>query len=184
MGEAMGAVAVAPLRIGVTGSREFADRDMIEAALIAAHYRARPHNGLILVHGMCDPRHPDTGRMIPWATARKMSWEVQGRYYGADWLADWCAVSMTGTLRWEIKRLPADWEALCRPECKPGHRRRKGRGPEYCPAAGNYRNQEGIIDPGLDELLAFYKRGAANIGTSDCVRRAKRAGIKVEPFTA
>jgi len=175
---------LAPLRIGVTGSREFAARDLIRDALIAAHDRARPHHGHVLVHGQCDPRHPDTGRMIPWGTARRMSWEVQGRYLGADWLADWCAITMLGQIRWTVERHPARWDAPCRPECRPGHRRSRGRGPEYCPAAGNYRNQEQVIDPGLDELLAFYRRGAANVGTADCVRRATRAGIKVESVTA
>lgn len=175
---------VTPLRIGVTGSREFGGPALIAASLVAAHARARPHDGHILVHGQCDPRHPDTGRMIPWATARRVSWEVQRRYLGADWLAVQAALDMHDRIKWEIESHPADWEAPCRPWCRPGHRRRRGRGPEYCPAAGNYRNQVGIIDPGLDELLAFYKRGAANVGTSDCVRRAGRAGIKVEPCTA
>jgi len=173
-----------PLRIGVTGSREFGSPALITADLLSAHDRARPHDGHILVQGMCDPRHPDTGRKIPWATARRMSWEVQGRYLGADWLAVWAALNMSDLLKWEIESHPADWEAPCRPECRPGHRRRQGRGPEYCPAAGNYRNQEGIIDPGLDELLAFLKIGAANTGTSDCMRRAGKARILVHRSAA
>jgi len=109
---------------------------------------------------------------------------VQGRYLGADWLAVWAALNMSDLLKWEIESHPADWEAPCRPECRPGHRRRQGRGPEYCPAAGNYRNQEGIIDPGLDELLAFLKIGAANTGTSDCMRRAGKARILVHRSAA
>jgi hypothetical protein len=169
-----------PLRVGVTGSRFFSSVPVIRCALLQARSLASPGQPGILIHGQCDPRHPDTGRMIPWATARKMSWEVQGRYRGADWLCEWAALD--GDLGWEIERHPAGWEAPCRPECKPGHRRRKGRGPEYCPAAGNYRNQEGIIGPGLDALLAFYQEGEANSGTADCVRRARRARITVFPY--
>lgn len=172
---------IAPLRIGVTGSREFGNLAMIVGALVDAHDRARPHDGHILVQGMCDPRHPDTGRRIPWATAQHVSWEVQRRYLGADWLAVQAVLDMGHEIRWEwkVESHAAAWEAPCRPECKPGHRR-----PWGCPAAGNYRNQEGIIDPGLDELLAFYRRGAANTGTADCVRRADRAGIPVRRFEA
>src|ERR1700761_9543613 len=117
---------LAPLRIGVAGSREFGSPALITASLIAAHDRARPHDGHVLVHGQCDPRHPDTGRMTPGANGRRMSWEVQGRYLGADWLAAWCAITMLHEIRWEIESHPADWEAPCHPECRPGHRRRKG----------------------------------------------------------
>jgi len=171
---------LAPLRIGVTGSREFADRDLIRDALIAAHDRARPHRGHVLVHGQCDPRHPDTGRVIPWATARRMSWEVQGRYLGADWLADWCAITMLHELSWEIERHPADWEASCRPECRPGHRRRKGRGPEYCPAAGNYRNAA-MVALGARCCIALILDCSA--GAAGCADLADRAGIEVRRFT-
>lgn len=138
-----------PLRIGVTGSREFGNLALITSALIAAHDRARPHEGHVLVQGMCDPRHPDTGRRIPWESAWRVSWEVQRRYLGADWLAVQAAMDMHQRITWEIESHAAAWEAPCRPGCKPGHRR-----PWGCPAAGNYRNQEGIIDPGLVGLDA------------------------------
>lgn len=74
--------------------------------------------------------------------------------------------------------VPADWDAPCRTECKPGHRRQRN-GSTYCPAAGNYRNQK-MVDKGADLCLAFFQPGAANRGTSDCVRRAKRAEIPLK----
>jgi hypothetical protein len=96
---------------------------------------------------------------------------------GADFIAEQAA----RYFGFETEPHPAAWDAPCRPECRPGHRRRKGRGPEYCPAAGNYRNQE-MVDAGATVALAFFQPGAANTGTSDCVRRAIAAGIPVTPY--
>jgi hypothetical protein len=45
-------------------------------------------------------------------------------------------------------------------------------------AAGPLRNQA-MVDSGVDLCLAFYKTGAGNRGTRDCVIRAKAAGIPV-----
>lgn len=76
-----------------------------------------------------------------------------------------------------------DWSAPCLPECRPGHRRRRRDGSTYCPAMGNYRNQE-MVDAGAHLTLAFFWEGAANRGTSDCVARAQSAAIPVWPFRA
>lgn len=73
---------------------------------------------------------------------------------------------------------PAGWHAPCRPECKPGHRRREPGGLTKCPAAGPYRNQE-MVDAGASLTLAFFAEGEPNRGTLDCVRRAIAAGIPV-----
>jgi hypothetical protein len=69
---------------------------------------------------------------------------------------------------------PADWDGPCRETCAPHHRRFRFRGSDYCPAAGNYRNQE-MADLGADECVA----GPGGSGTRDMVRRAKAAGIPV-----
>ena len=96
---------------------------------------------------------------------------------GADKYADdWAALQHAG-----IDPHPADWDAPCRAECKAGHRRPRRHGSIYCPAAGNYRNQE-MVDTGPAVCLAFFQPGAANTGTSDCVRRAIAAGITVAPY--
>lgn len=70
---------------------------------------------------------------------------------------------------------PADWQAPCRTSCAAGHRRRRRDGTDYCPAAGNYRNQE-MVDSGLDLLIAF----PGGTGTADMVRRARSRGVRVE----
>jgi hypothetical protein len=49
-------------------------------------------------------------------------------------------------------------------------------------AAGPLRNQA-MVDSGADVCLAFYRQGASNRGTSDCVRRARASGIEVYEFT-
>jgi len=141
-------------RILVTGSRDFDDSDMLSLQLgMAVGDGRRTGRPVIVVHGDCPT--------------------------GADRMADTLAEAH-GIAR---DPRPADWQAPCRPECRPGHRRRKGRGPEYCPAAGNYRNQE-MVDTRPDVVLAFFKKGAANSGTSDCVRRAEKAKVPVRRFTA
>ena len=49
----------------------------------------------------------------------------------------------------------------------------------YGKVAGPLRNQE-MVDAGADKCIAFFKRGAANRGTADCVARARAAGIPVQ----
>jgi hypothetical protein len=84
---------------------------------------------------------------------------------------------------------PADWEGPCRAECSRGLRRMRRDGTVYCPAAGNYRNQE-MVDLGADTALMFAlpctgrKRGCParphdSHGAADCADRAKAAGIPV-----
>jgi hypothetical protein len=116
-------------------------------------------------------------RAIPWDRAKTVSWEVQRRYLGADWLAEQVALDME--LAWSFERYPADWQAECRPQCKPNHRRvRRGETADYCPAVGPYRNQD-MVDTGADGWLVFPREGNPSSGTEDCARRAKRAGIVV-----
>lgn len=62
----------------------------------------------------------------------------------------------------------ADWDAAARE----GNRRK----------AGPLRNQA-MVDSGADVCLAFYKAGAGNRGTRDCVTRARAAGIPVKEYT-
>ena len=76
---------------------------------------------------------------------------------------------------------PADWEGPCRDRCKAGHRRKDRRGREYCPAAGNYRN-ELMVGLGADRGAAFIR--ARSSGASNCARLAEDAGIPVRRYTA
>jgi hypothetical protein len=87
------------------------------------------------------------------------------------------AVAAAG-LGWTVETHHADWHGPCRDTCKPDHRRpnKNGRG-DYCPAAGDYRNQL-MVDIGADECAAALKHGARNSGTRDCIQRATAAGLK------
>lgn len=78
-------------------------------------------------------------------------------------------------LGFETEKHPADWPGQCRDTCKPGHRKRRRDGSEYCPMAGNYRNQA-MADLGADWCLAF----PGGTGTADMTRRARAAGIPVK----
>lgn len=141
-----------PFRILLTGSRDWDNRPRLAHEMAATASDLAFLRPAVLVHGACP-----TG-------------------------ADAIAAHEAKALGWTVESHPADWEAPCRAECKPGHRRRRRDGTVYCPAAGNYRNQE-MVDTHPDVCLAFFAPGAANTGTSDCVRRAEKAGIPVRRFT-
>lgn len=102
---------------------------------------------------------------------------VHGDARGADQLAALVASSTWPHIT--IERWPADWSGTCRPVCKPGHRRFRPGGGDYCPAAGAYRNAE-MVAAGADLCLAFPL--GKSPGTRDCMRRAEAAGIQVVNF--
>lgn len=95
--------------------------------------------------------------------------------HGAAAGVDTVAARYATTRGWNVEAHHADWAAACRKDCARDHRRVNGRG-EYCPAAGTYRNQA-MVDTAPDLLLAFLKDHSA--GASDCLRRAKKAGIPI-----
>jgi hypothetical protein len=95
---------------------------------------------------------------------------VHGAATGADRLADGVAKAR-GLAR---EPHPADWEH-CGPDCRPGHRRKRLDGGDFCPLAGPRRNQE-MVDAGADLCLVF----PGNRGTEDCARRAEKAGIRIK----
>lgn len=139
------------LRILVTGSRRWVDAQAILDALTDA---IAGHEGPVtIVHGAC----PN----------------------GADQLAD--VLIPTLGARVTVERWPANWSAPCRLVCQPGHRRTRRGGTDYCPAAGNYRNQE-MVDARADLCVAFPLGDSP--GTRDCMARAKAAGIRVVDITA
>lgn len=102
---------------------------------------------------------------------------VHGAARGADHLAS-LAARLSG---WNIESHAAAWTAPCLPECEPNCRKTRDDGTSYCRAAGWYRNQH-MVDLGADVVVAFFKAGARNNGTRDCVRRAQAAGIPVHPY--
>ena len=89
---------------------------------------------------------------------------------------------------WAQEPHPADWDTCSWPGCKPGHRRKRRDGTTYCPAAGNFRNQQ-MCDAGGVAGVAFMmpcpnpacgRRGVHNShGTADCIERLGSALIPV-----
>lgn len=140
------------LRVLVTGSRSWTDTEVIGAALSDCWRDAVQlgADGITVVHGGAS---------------------------GADRIADLWAIRFrgSGVLR---EPVPADWPS-CAAGCRPGHRRRRWDGSEYCPTAGHRRNQA-MVDRGAAVALAFPL--GASTGTRDCMRRAERAGIEVRVF--
>lgn len=142
------------MRILITGSRDWMDIHAIERALLKYHPVDAQGFDLpdkpTLVHGDC-PRGVDSMA------------KIAAKFLG-----------------WTLEPHAADWVGPCRPECKPGHRRRNNFGGTYCPNAGHYRNQD-MVDLGADVVLAFQRNGSR--GTQDCIDRALTAGLKVIPHT-
>lgn len=136
-------------RVLVTGSRLWGDYSCIASALAGA---------TLVVHGMCDPRDPETGLMIPWAKAERLESEDQMKLLSADWLADvWARVNGVA-----YERHPADWRKLKK-------------------AAGFRRNTD-MVKLGAHRCEAFIKD--ASRGATHCSVLAEKAGIPVRRFTA
>lgn len=84
---------------------------------------------------------------------------IHGAARGADSLADIAGNWLPNVL---VVSVPADWE-------HDGY------------AAGPIRNAA-MLELAPDVVLAFYKKGAANRGTQNCVDAAERQGILVKKF--
>ena len=139
--------------IVVTGSRTLGDYRLVARALDEAWHDATQdgYTALTIVHGAAK---------------------------GADSLAErWWQLHQRRVQR---DRFPADWEALCVPGCRPGHRKQRTGGGDYCPAEGSYRNQRMInhVSPYKPAVLLIAAFAAPKSdGTLDCLRRGIAAGI-------
>jgi len=137
-------------RVLVTGSRDWVDRAAVEQALEEQFYTHTDiRQVMVVVHG----DNPT----------------------GADAIADDWAEKMAEGGLVRAERHPAEWDADCGMGC-PGHRRARPDGSTYCPVAGHLRNQR-MVDLGAEVCLAFPL--GTSRGTRDCMRRARRAGIRV-----
>jgi len=73
------------------------------------------------------------------------------------------------TLAKKSKQYPAFWQGPCGPLCAPGHRKEYANGTgDYCPAAGNFRNQQ-MLDEFKPDLVVVFPGGT---GTADMAKRA------------
>jgi hypothetical protein len=97
-----------------------------------------------------------------WAAALGIRWEDCTLIHGNARGADIMAAEIAEILNMNIETHPARWDI-------------------YGRAAGPIRNQE-MVDSGAGICLAFLMPGS--VGTSDCVKRAKKAGIMVMEYHA
>lgn len=82
---------------------------------------------------------------------------IDGAARGADSCGNRAAIN----LGWPYVRFPANWN-------------------KYNRAAGPIRNQQMLDEGKPDLVLAFHDDINGSLGTADMVRRARRAGVKVE----
>lgn len=137
------------------GSRSWTDRDLIDDVLTETWHDARQDGycGIEVMEGTA----PGADEMCgAWAEARF----DQG----------------VGHLSIE-----ADWEGPCAATCRPGHRRTRRDGTEFCPTAGPRRNQV-MVDH--RPLIALAFQVGESSGTADCLRRLKDAGIPTRRWVA
>lgn len=104
---------------------------------------------------------------------------VHGNATGADRLAALAA----GWFGASAEAHDADWYAPCRETCQPGHREKRY-GRDYCPAAGEYRDQA-IVDLGAVACLAFLvpRKSSPCEEVLDFADRGSKAGIPVRWYT-
>jgi len=145
-------------RILGTGSRLLEDRALVRHALTEQERIAREKGAwrqqILVVHG-----------------AQGYIDRRTGVTRGADLLVG----QEARALGMQVHPVPARWRDPCFSTCKPGHRRIGRDGHDYCPAAGNYRNQC-MVDLGPYDICVAFPIGRST-GTRDCMRRAEAAGI-------
>ena len=141
------------LRLLWTASRDWTDPLLMWNVLNECHSFAREHGKTLMI--------------------------AHGDAPGGDQIAKLYALITVGC---EQEPHPADWEGPCRDRCKPDHRRTDKHGREYCPMAGNYRNEEKLVGGGGDRGVAFIN--ARSAGASNCARLMEKAGIPTRRYEA
>ncbi|MGY1896168.1 SLOG family protein [Nocardia gipuzkoensis] len=140
-------------RVIVTGSRDWTDTAAVWAALERLLNAVPLGYTMTVIEGEC-PSGADNDAF---------HWAI---------LPDTSRGTTRATVRRE--RYPADWSRTCDQDCY--HRPRTRNGRPYCPMAGHLRNQF-MVDLGADLVIAFPL--GKSLGTRDCMRRARGAGISV-----
>lgn len=133
------------MRLGITASRSWRRPELIwDACGFCLTYAQAQGKTLVIVHGDAD---------------------------GGDQIGKLFGRIMDGAVE---EGHPAAWGAPCRGTCRDGHRKTRKDGGEYCPAAGNYRN-DWIARSGLWRAAAFIRSGSH--GATDGLRAFRRAGF-------
>jgi hypothetical protein len=158
---------------------------LIQGGNVAVHWRktltgtpfrllgtgSRQHTDLAKIHSVLDAILEAAGE--PFTL-------IEGGAPGADSIMRYWAEGMREQGREvAVKTVEARWRDACRASCTPGHRRRHVSGWEYCPAAGNYRNEE-MCQGGADLCVGFPLGRSA--GTYDCLDRALKYRIPIITF--
>lgn len=147
------------MRILITGSRTWRDGALIRQKLSDCHDTALGAGDVLtVVHGAC---------------------KSGADAYAASWAA-WHEKNLPD-MRVRNEAHPARWEAPCREQCQPKHRRVDPRGWTVCPAAGFYRNED-MVHLGADLVLAFIADKSK--GATHCAEYADNAGLPVVYFRA
>lgn len=146
----------------VTGSRTWNDVQGIEQALLEAWHDARQDGwpGISVIEGQASGADQIAGR-----------WADRNHEHGVG-----------------HQPMPAAWE-LCAPDCPPGPGHRKtAHGHSWCPTAGHRRNAA-MVNLGPLLALAFIALCTSarcrkpkphdSHGVTDCMQRARAAGIPV-----
>ena len=138
-------------RLLITGSRSWTDPRLIEQAIYdMARDAAQLGKGLVVVHGKCRKGADQIAR------------DIVERQRMRGWRHIYQDVH------------PAHWGAPCIDRCRPGHRRQRPNGTDFCPAVGRYRN-ELMVNLGADACFAFIKDQSP--GATHCANAAEAAGI-------
>lgn len=145
-----------PVILQVTGSRKWADRAVITNSLLTGIAACSPIGATLRTHPVREMvlRH--------------------GKAPGLDSLAGAQAEKMG----MHVEKYPADWAAPCIEGCEAGHRRFRGDGSSWCPAAGLRRNDFMVKLLPPASLVLAYIIGESR-GTRDCASRAQLAGLPV-----
>ena len=137
-------------RMLITGSRSWKDIRPIDQAIYdMAMEAAQLGKDLVVIHGAA-------------AGADKLAQSVVTGRRSAGWI------------HLHEEAHPAPWDAPCIERCRPGHRRWRSTGGDYCPAVGRYRN-ELMVNLGADACFAFIKDQSP--GATRCAKLAEAAGI-------
>lgn len=135
----------------------------------------------LLVTGSREFTAVGLARTVLWDARRVLGPQFTVDHGGARG-ADLLLAGLAKGLGLDVQRHRADWDGPCRETCRPGHRRAYRNGGTFCPAAGDYRNQE-MVDLEPDLCAALLVAGWPCKGTRDCAARADAAGIPVRWYT-
>jgi hypothetical protein len=169
--------------VGFTGSRLWVDAWTIKTVLddIAGRAARAGVPELTFRHGACYP-YPTWNRRL----GRKVRPNRSADYLIHLWILRFGADQPLPIVEQER---PADWEAPCRPSCNQGfhngtrvNHRVESAGRMICPAAGNYRNREMVLEKPAPLFVVAFQQDNTN-GTRNCITTARELSIPVHTIS-